>query len=64
MGLVAELTGFHRVMIYRFDNHKNGCVVSELIDPEASDDLFRGEQKVIIGILKSNAPSRDALSSL
>ncbi|RDW66323.1 hypothetical protein BP6252_09958 [Coleophoma cylindrospora] len=42
VGLVAELTGFHRVMIYRFDNHKNGCVVSELVDPKASDDLFRG----------------------
>lgn len=43
VGLIAELTGFHRVMVYRFDNHKNGCIVSELVDPKASDDLFRGE---------------------
>lgn len=45
VGIIAELTGFHRVMVYRFDNHKNGCVVSELVDSRASDDLFRGELK-------------------
>ncbi|KAL3420863.1 hsp90-like protein [Phlyctema vagabunda] len=42
VGLVAELTCFHRVMVYQFDAQKNGCVVSELVDPQASDDLFRG----------------------
>lgn len=42
VGLVSELTGFHRVMLYRFDSHKNGCVVTELVDPKASADLFRG----------------------
>jgi hypothetical protein len=43
VGLVSELTGFHRVMLYRFDAQKNGCVVTELVDPKASADLFRGK---------------------
>jgi light-regulated signal transduction histidine kinase (bacteriophytochrome) len=42
VGIIAELTGFHRVMFYRFDNHKNGCVDAELINTKASGDLFRG----------------------
>lgn len=29
-------------MVYRFDDAYNGCVVAELVDPRASDDLFRG----------------------
>lgn len=44
VGIISELTGFHRVMFYRFDSHKNGCVESELVDSQASDDLFRGEE--------------------
>ena len=43
VGLISELTGFHRVMFYRFDSQKNGCVEAELVDVQASDDLFRGE---------------------
>ncbi|KAH8665802.1 hypothetical protein BGZ60DRAFT_56168 [Tricladium varicosporioides] len=42
VGLIAELTGFHRVMFYRFDEDQNGIVDAELINPEASSDLFRG----------------------
>ena len=42
VGIVAELTGFHRVMLYRFDSSKNGCVEAELVNPQASGDLFRG----------------------
>ncbi|KAG4438300.1 hypothetical protein IFR05_006235 [Cadophora sp. M221] len=42
VGIISELTGFHRVMFYRFDMHKNGCVESELVNPQASLDLFRG----------------------
>lgn len=42
VGLVFDLTGFHRVMFYRFDSAKNGCVESELVNPKASDDIFRG----------------------
>jgi hypothetical protein len=43
VGIVAELTGFHRVMLYRFDSAKNGCVDAELVNPQASGDLFRGQ---------------------
>lgn len=41
-GLVKELTGFHRVLIYQFDSSWNGMVVSELVDPNASIDLYKG----------------------
>ncbi|KAE8453730.1 hypothetical protein EG329_009241 [Mollisiaceae sp. DMI_Dod_QoI] len=42
VGIISELTGFHRVMFYRFDKQKNGCVDAELVNPQASEDLFRG----------------------
>jgi hypothetical protein len=32
VGVVKELTGFHRVMIYQFDSKFNGRVVTELVD--------------------------------
>lgn len=41
-GLVKELVGFHRVLVYQFDNQANGRVVAELMDPDASLDLYRG----------------------
>lgn len=41
-GLVKELTGFHRVMIYQFDSSWNGLVVSELVDPKVTVDLYKG----------------------
>lgn len=41
-GLVKELTGFHRVLIYQFDLNWNGTVVAELVDPRASVDLYKG----------------------
>ena len=41
-GLVKELTGFHRVLIYQFDMNWNGTVVAELVDPKASTDLYKG----------------------
>ncbi|KAL4931452.1 putative sensor histidine kinase/response regulator [Aspergillus undulatus] len=41
-GLVKELTGFHRVLIYQFDSEFNGKVVSELVNPTMSIDLFKG----------------------
>jgi hypothetical protein len=43
VGIVAELTGFHRVMFYRFDSQNNGCVDAELVNPLASKDLYRGK---------------------
>lgn len=43
VGIVADLSGFHRVMLYRFDSQMNGAVEAEIINPQASDDLFRGK---------------------
>ena len=42
VGVVKELTGFHRVMIYQFDQAWNGRVVAELIDPRATKDFYKG----------------------
>ncbi len=42
VGVVKELTGFHRTMIYQFDANWNGRVVTELVDPRATKDLYRG----------------------
>jgi hypothetical protein len=42
VGVVKELTGFHRVMIYQFDSNFHGRVVTELVDPRATKDLYRG----------------------
>lgn len=38
VGLVYELTSFHRVMVYQFDETKAGTVVSEVVDDRASID--------------------------
>lgn len=43
VGLISELTGFHRVMFYRFDSKKNGVVEAELVNEKASVDIFRGQ---------------------
>lgn len=42
VGVIKELTGFHRVMIYQFDQSWNGKVVTELVDPRATKDLYKG----------------------
>ncbi|KAI4158157.1 MAG: hypothetical protein LQ342_007701 [Letrouitia transgressa] len=42
VGVVKEVTGFHRVMIYQFDQAFNGKVVTELVDPRATKDLYKG----------------------
>lgn len=42
VGVVKELTGFHRVMVYQFDSSWNGRVVTELVDPRATLDLYKG----------------------
>ncbi|KAI1827377.1 hsp90-like protein [Xylaria intraflava] len=42
VGIVKELTGFHRVMIYQFDSAFNGKVVTEIVDPAQTRDLFQG----------------------
>lgn len=42
VGVVKELTGFHRVMVYQFDASFNGKVVTELVDPSHTMDLYKG----------------------
>ena len=42
VGVVKELTGFHRVMVYQFDKSWNGKVVTELVDTRATKDLYKG----------------------
>ncbi|PLN79640.1 GAF domain-like protein [Aspergillus taichungensis] len=42
VGIVKALTGFHRILIYQFDNDWNGYVVSELLDPKHSKDFYKG----------------------
>ena len=42
VGVIKELTGFHRVMVYQFDHAWNGRVVAELIDQRATKDLYKG----------------------
>lgn len=42
VGIVKELTGFHRIMIYKFDASFNGKVVTELVDTVQTKDLYQG----------------------
>jgi light-regulated signal transduction histidine kinase (bacteriophytochrome) len=42
VGITKELSGFHRVMVYQFDQTWNGRVVTELVDPRATRDLYKG----------------------
>jgi light-regulated signal transduction histidine kinase (bacteriophytochrome) len=42
VSVVKELTGFHRIMIYQFDQAWNGRVVTELVDPRATKDFYQG----------------------
>lgn len=42
VGIVKELTNFHRVMIYQFDSLWNGKVVTELVDRTKTKDLYKG----------------------
>jgi len=42
VGVIKELSGFHRVMIYQFDEQWNGRVVTELVDYRTTRDLYKG----------------------
>lgn len=42
IGIVKELTGFHRIMIYQFDSTFNGKVVTEVVDTSHTLDLYKG----------------------
>ncbi len=41
-GVVKDLTQFHRVLLYQFDEAWNGQVVAELVDWNQTHDLYRG----------------------
>ena len=42
VGVIKELTQFHRVLVYQFDEAWNGFVVAELVDWNKTHDLFKG----------------------
>ncbi|KAJ7578685.1 hypothetical protein C8J56DRAFT_968782 [Mycena floridula] len=42
VGVIKDLTQFHRVMVYQFDEIWNGQVVAELVDWSVTHDLYRG----------------------
>jgi len=41
-GVIKDLSQFHRVLVYQFDEVWNGQVVAELVDWRLSHDLFKG----------------------
>ncbi|KAF8073642.1 GAF domain-like protein [Lyophyllum atratum] len=42
VGIVKDLSQFHRVMVYQFDEGWNGQVVAELVDWNQTQDLYQG----------------------
>ena len=42
VGVIKDLTQFHRVLVYQFDEVWNGKVVAELVDWSQTHDLYRG----------------------
>ncbi|KAK0487234.1 phytochrome-like protein [Armillaria novae-zelandiae] len=42
VGIIKDLTQFHRVLVYQFDERWNGQVVAELVDWEMTHDLYKG----------------------
>ena len=42
VGVIKDLTQFHRVLCYQFDDVWNGQVVAEIVDWSASQDLYMG----------------------
>ncbi|TBU22864.1 hypothetical protein BD311DRAFT_675110 [Dichomitus squalens] len=42
VGVMKDLTQFHRVLAYQFDEAWNGQVVAELVDWKQTHDLYRG----------------------
>ncbi|KAG6832020.1 hypothetical protein H0H92_006056 [Tricholoma furcatifolium] len=46
VGIVKDLTQFHRVMVYQFDELWNGQVVAELVDWKQTHNLYKGSSFV------------------
>ncbi|KAJ7081401.1 hypothetical protein B0H15DRAFT_913009 [Mycena belliarum] len=42
VGVIKDLSQFHRVLVYQFDELWNGQVVAELLDWSRTHDLYRG----------------------
>ncbi|PBK97922.1 hypothetical protein ARMGADRAFT_1162720 [Armillaria gallica] len=42
VGIIKDLTQFHRVLVYQFDERWNGQVVAELVDWKITHDLYKG----------------------
>ncbi|KAF7314265.1 ATP-binding cassette transporter [Mycena kentingensis (nom. inval.)] len=42
VGVIKDLSQFHRVLVYQFDESWNGQVVAELMDWSKTHDLYRG----------------------
>ncbi|KAI0088500.1 hypothetical protein BDY19DRAFT_947972 [Irpex rosettiformis] len=42
VGVLKDLTQFHRVLVYQFDESWNGKVVAELVDWNKTHDLYHG----------------------
>lgn len=42
VGLIKDITQFHRVLVYQFDENWNGQTVAELVDWNHTHDLYRG----------------------
>ncbi|KXN88126.1 Cyanobacterial phytochrome B [Leucoagaricus sp. SymC.cos] len=42
VGIIKDLTQFHRVLVYQFDEAWNGQTVAELVDWGVTRDLYRG----------------------
>jgi hypothetical protein len=42
VGVIKDLTQFHRCLIYSFDSQWNGQVVAELVDWSKTHDLYKG----------------------
>ncbi|CAL1713504.1 unnamed protein product [Somion occarium] len=42
VGVIKDLTQFHRVLAYQFDEAWNGKVMAELVDWDQTHDLFKG----------------------
>lgn len=42
VGVIKDLTQFHRVLVYQFDEAWNGKVMAELVDWNQTHDLYKG----------------------
>ncbi|EIM81705.1 uncharacterized protein STEHIDRAFT_66042 [Stereum hirsutum FP-91666 SS1] len=42
VGVIKDLTQFHRVLVYQFDENWNGQTVAELVDWNRTHDLYKG----------------------